>query len=95
MAENSGDAALWKNVALFLAGCVLSGIGTIAAMAHDSIPRAEVNQMIHDIYAQMDHRDQLLSDRLSRIEQSQAQMGKDVGNIAGQLRVPASPVTPH
>lgn len=94
MAETNGDG-VWKNVALFLAGIVLAGAGSLATMAHDSIPRAEVDEKIREVYATLDKQNRDLSDRLARMEQTQAQMGRDVGQIAGRLGVTANPVTPH
>lgn len=85
---------MWKNVALFLGGVVLTLVGTLTTMAHDSIPRSEVDEKVREIYAAMDKRDRDLSDRLSRLEQGQSQIGQDVARIAGHLGVSANPVTP-
>jgi uncharacterized membrane-anchored protein YhcB (DUF1043 family) len=95
MTENNSGEAVWKNIALFLAGVVLTLIGTLTTMAHDSMPRAEVEQRIRESNQEWDHQTQLLSDRLSRIEQTQSQMGQDIARISEHLGVAARPVTPH
>jgi uncharacterized membrane-anchored protein YhcB (DUF1043 family) len=95
MTEANSGENVWKNIALFLAGVVLTMVGTLTTMAHDSIPRSEVDQKIHDLYTQMDKQQQGLSDRLSRIEQTQSQMGQDIARISEHLGVSARPVTPH
>lgn len=86
---------VWKNIALFLAGVVFSGAGWLASTTHDSIPRAEVDEKMREAYASFDKQNRDLSDRLSRMEQSQSQMGRDVGQIAGRLGVTAKPITPN
>lgn len=89
------NEGIWKNIALFLAGIVFSGAGWLATMAHDSISRIEVDEKLREAYAASDKQNRDLSDRLSRMEQSQSQMGRDVGQIAGRLGVTARPVTPN
>lgn len=85
---------IYEKATIFLAGLLISAVGALAAVDHNSVPRSEVENMRKELYDAMDKRDRDLSDRLARIEQSQAQMGKDVGQIAGRLGVTASPVTP-
>ena len=94
MSETNGNG-VWKNIALFLAGMVLSGAGWMITQMRDSISRAEVDEKIREVYATMDRRDQNLSDRLSRMEQTESQTGQDIARIAGRLGVSAIPVTPH
>ena len=78
-------SAVYEKATLVLAGILVTLVGSMVTLAHDSIPRAEVDEKIREIYAAMDKRDQQLSDRLARIEQSQSQMGQDVARIAGGI----------
>lgn len=82
MAEmNSGDAGVWKNIALFLAGVVLTLIGTLTTMAHDSIPRAEVDAKIREIYQRMDQQYAGVNGHLESIDKNQIQMGQEMARI--------------
>lgn len=87
-------SAIYEKATIFLAGLLISAIGTLAAVSHDSITRTEVEGVRKELYEAMDKRDRDLSDRLARMEQSQAQTARDVSGIAGRLGVTASPVTP-
>lgn len=97
--ESNGNGrtvhSVYEKATLLLAGIVVTLLGSIATVSHDSVTRGEVYQMIRDDQERTRGEIQALSDRLSREEQSQAQMGRDVGVMAGRLGVPANPVTPH
>lgn len=96
MAESEvrGVSPIYEKATLLLAGMLISAVGALATVDHNSVPRSELENVRKELYDAMDKRDRDLSDRLSRIEQSQSQMGRDVGQIAGRLGVTANPVTP-
>lgn len=81
------DAGVWKNIALFLAGCVLTLIGTLTTLAHDSIPRAEVDQKIHEVYQRMDEQYRGVNGHLESIDRTQIESGKELARIGEHLGV--------
>jgi hypothetical protein len=94
MSETNGDS-VWKNVALFLAGMVLAGGGSMLAQAHDSMPRAEVEAKIREVYQRIDQQSAGLNGHLESIDRTQIDMGKEIVRISEHLGVTSRPVGPH